>query len=180
MRIVGLDLSLTGTGVAAVWSRSGARYALLDRVKSPPAGDEWAARWARIVAVVDEVRGLLGEPELVVLEAPAYSRTTGHVHDRAGLWWTVYRHLHYRDIPVLVVTPNKRAKYATGKGTAGKDEVLAAVVRRYPWADVENNDHADALTLAAMGARLLGQPVEESLPQAHLAAMDGLSLPGML
>lgn len=172
-RVVGLDLSLTATGIANLRGRS----ALLHRLGSQPAGGRWPDRHARLEALAEDVIDLVGpRPALVVLEAPAYGSKTGQVHDRAGYWWSVYGRLRGHEVPVLVVAPAKRAKYATGRGTAGKDEVLAAVVRRYGWAEVGNNDHADALVLAAMGARLLGEPVEEWLPQAHLAAMDGLSL----
>jgi crossover junction endodeoxyribonuclease RuvC len=55
--------------------------------------------------------------------------------------------------------------------------VLAAVVRRYPHTDVTGNDLADALVLAAMGARRLGFPIETSLPVANLAAMTKISWP---
>jgi hypothetical protein len=68
-------------------------------------------------------------------------------------------------------------KYATGKGMIAKDAVLAAVVRRYVGIDVTCNDEADALILAAMGARHLGQPIEDSLPLTHLAAMDNVHWP---
>ena len=60
------------------------------------------------------------------------------------------------------MTPTARAKYGTGKGNAAKDAVLAAVIRRYPAVDVTGNDEADALILAAMGARHLGIPLELS------------------
>ena len=76
--------------------------------------------------------------------------------------------------------PTSRATYATGKDNAGKDAVLAAVVRRYPDVDVTGNDEADALVMAAMGARLLGHPLEDSLPQSHLRALAGLELPDTL
>jgi hypothetical protein len=55
--------------------------------------------------------------------------------------------------------------------------VLAAVVRRYPHADITGNDIADALVLAAMGARQLGFPIEESLPQANQAALAKINWP---
>jgi len=178
-KIVGLDLSLTGTGLAVL----AGQHASLHRFGTGTAGDEWDARLGRLESLTEAALSYVcagPAPRLVVLEAPAYSRTTGQVHDRAGYWWSVYRALRQRGLPVLVIEPTRRAKYATGRGNAGKDEVLAAVVRRYPWAEVANNDHADALALAALGSRLLGQPVEESLPQAHLSALDGVSLTDIL
>jgi crossover junction endodeoxyribonuclease RuvC len=76
-----------------------------------------------------------------------------------------------------VVPPATLKTYATGKGNASKDAVLAAVVKRYPGWAVTGNDVADAVVLMAMGARLLGHPLESSLPQSHLRALDKLTLP---
>ena len=177
MRVTGLDLSLTGTGVANL--RPNEPTVGLLRLSSAPAGDGWPDRFARIQELSDQIVEAVaagGAPRLVVLEAPAYGSRTGHVHDRAGLWWSAYRRVS-RQCAVVVVPPTVRAKYATGRGNAGKDEVLAAVVRRYPWAEVENNDHADALVLAAMGARWLGEPVEESLPKAAVEAVGRVEWP---
>lgn len=176
MRVVGLDLSLTGTGYADL-NTSGPTV-ILERLGSPPAGDGWEDRYGRIRGLADRVAEHIGHPNLVVIEAPAYGSRTGHVHDRAGLWWQVYRKA--RDLAaVAVVAPAVRAKYATGKGNAGKDEVLAATVRRYPWAMVENNDHADALVLAAMGARSLGAAVEASVPKSAVEAVGRVAWPDL-
>jgi hypothetical protein len=51
------------------------------------------------------------------------------------------------------------------------------VVRRYQQVDITGNDIADALVLAAMGARQLGTPIETSLPAVHLTAMTKISWP---
>ena len=103
------------------------------------------------------------------------SRNPGSAHDRSGLWWMTVDMIAARGLGFpLVVPPTVRAKYATGKGNAGKDEVLAAVIRRYPAAQVNNNDEADALVIAAIAARLGGDPIEESLPVAHLDALKTL------
>lgn len=80
-------------------------------------------------------------------------------------------------MPLLVVTPAQLKTYATGKGNASKDAVLAAAVKRYPAWDITGNDVADAVVLMAIGSRLLGHPIEASLPQTHLRALDKLALP---
>ncbi|NUS59160.1 MAG: hypothetical protein HOV66_30530, partial [Streptomycetaceae bacterium] len=77
---------------------------------------------------------------------------------------------------VVEVTTGGVKKYATGKGNAGKDEVLAAVVRRYPDVEVSNNNEADALVLRAMGCDHLGQPLAV-VPQTHRAALDKVAWP---
>jgi Holliday junction resolvasome RuvABC endonuclease subunit len=118
------------------------------------------------------------ETDLVVVEAPSLgqSRQAGE-HLRAGLWWYLATQLHLAGHHIVEVAPALLKKYATGRGNAAKDEVLAAVVRRYPDADVTGNDIADALVLAAMGARQLGFPIEESLPQANQAALAKINWP---
>jgi crossover junction endodeoxyribonuclease RuvC len=114
--------------------------------------------------------------DLVVVEGPSYASTSPHTHDRAGLWWLVVGRLLNCGHRVAIAPPSSRAKYGTGKGNAGKDLVLASVVRRYPDVEVTGNDEADALLLAAMGARRLGAPIDD-LPKTHLAALSGVAWP---
>ena len=83
--------------------------------------------------------------------------------------------LHVVEVPPTVVK-----KYATGKGggpDSSKDQVLAAVIRRYPAVDVTGNDEADALVLAAMGARWAGHPIDDPLPVLQTTAMAKVAWP---
>ena len=73
---------------------------------------------------------------------------------------------------VYEVSTTQVKKYATGKGTASKMEVMAAAIKRYPQFDIANDNEADAVILTAFLARALGRPIEESLPQANLAALE--------
>lgn len=187
MIVVGLDLSLTSTGVATVNTDCGG--AVVDRITSeppntgrdakgnklPPTLIQRAARLHHMrTRIVDHARNA----DLVVIEQPAFSRTTGSMHDRSGLWWLVVHRLHVLNRVVVEVSPTGRAKYACGKAL-GKDQVLAAVVRRYADVEVTGNDEADALLLAAMGARHLGSPIDD-LPKTHLAAMNAVRWPDHL
>jgi crossover junction endodeoxyribonuclease RuvC len=189
--IVGLDLSLTSTGVAHLAPRPSAGV-VLDRVTSeapktdrhPRTGNRLPPtlqqRDDRLDTLARQIVDLATGADLVVIEAPAYSSKTGSMHDRSGLWWLVVNRLHRLDLRVVEVTSGGRAKYATGKGTASKDVVMLAAANRYRnLVEVTGNDVADALILAAMGARHLGQPIEDSLPQTHLAAMDNVAWPAL-
>lgn len=84
--------------------------------------------------------------------------------------------LYLQGHPIAEVPPANLKRYAVGKGNAAKDEVLAAAIR-YLHADITGNDIADAVVLAAIGARHLGQPIEGALPQANLTAMDKINWP---
>lgn len=178
--VAGLDLSLTSTGIARVEvSGVGARVWDVTRLKSAGKADATLAqRRTRLDHLASDLVQAVGMADLVVVEGPSFGQARqGGQHDRAGLWWLVVDRLHEIGCPVAEVTPNGRAKYGTGKGNAGKDDVLTATIRRYPDVVFSGNDEADAVLLAAMGARNLGWPIEASLPAAHLAAMDAVRWP---
>lgn len=170
--VVGLDLSLTSTGYAVVGDDRREVGTIPSKGK---AGATLIERNARLLGIVSEIVRVTRDAELIVIEAPAYSRSNPGMHDRSGLWWITVDAL-LTSAPVVEVAPSARAKYATGRGNASKDQVLAAVVRRYPDFDVTSNDEADALILAAMGRRALGQPIDD-MPQAHLAGMSKVAWP---
>ncbi|QUE25350.1 RuvC-like resolvase [Microbacterium phage Fizzles] len=184
----GLDLSLTGAGVAIAHSPDAAEWGDEERFQVHQFGragknDETLdQRLDRIDTMVEQIGSvicnLMQWPQVAIVEQPAYGQTNGKSHDRSGLWWLVVRRVaRTYAIPTLEVTPQKVKIYATGNGAASKDEVIAAVVRRYPDAPVTTNNEADAFVLAAIGLRLLGEPIEESLPKTHLRAMEGLTIP---
>jgi hypothetical protein len=133
--VLGLDLSLSSTGVAG---NAGGGWA--DVIK-PPAKLRGHERMAYIRgAILDRyIPGVT----LVAVEGPSYGnqgaqRQAGH-HERAGLWWLLTHYLWAADVPTIVVPPASLKKYATGKGNAGKDDVLREVVRRFPWFQGDNN-----------------------------------------
>jgi hypothetical protein len=166
-RVLGLDLSLTATGLAGDgWTET----------LKPPAKLRGVERLDWILSIIAD-RYLAGVT-LAAIEGPAYgsqaSRQSGH-HERAGLWWIVVRSLWRRGIPYAVVPPNMRTKYATGRGNAGKDDVMREVARRFPWFTGDNNQ-ADALVLAAMAADHLGHPIA-AMPATHRAALAAVDWP---
>ena len=184
--VVGLDLSLTGTGVAVRFTGLMGPESMTQLVKSDPADYRsardakdkpvatYADRLARLEDVLAEIEALIPTGSLVFLEAPSYGSNTSGTFDRSGLWWLTYQRLTALSCRVVPVAPTQRMLYATGKGRADKDQVLAAVVGRYPDLGVTNNNTADAVVLMAMAARAAGNPVEDKLQAANLKAMDKL------
>lgn len=166
--IIGLDLSLASTGVA----RIGPDFTTVTRVTSRAGASDTGTLVRRLAGIVDDIRVLVPVGSSVAVEGPAYGRHQGQ-HLLGGLWWMVRDMLADRACDVIVIPPSTLKKYATGRGNAKKDEVLAAVIRRYPDVDVTGNDEADALVLAAMCARFLDAPID-SVPQAALDAMKSV------
>ncbi|MFR9794175.1 hypothetical protein ACL07V_37070 [Streptomyces sp. MB22_4] len=171
--VIGIDPSLTGTGLASSngWCEViGYKKA---RSKDPgitqlPHGERLAA----MRALVDQVTTAIGSPQLAVMELPAPSRSGGGAHERGWFWWQIYNHLTAAETPVGLLTPNARALYATGKGTAAKGAVIDAITRRFPdWVTEGNDNAADAVALMAAGRDWLGHPITD-LPKTHRAALD--------
>lgn len=178
MIIVGIDPSLTATGIAVLRTTGGPLWCVTTVKSKPTKNGGPGSMLTRIHAIAEYIDSTIvghshsanQDVAWIALEAPAFSKNTGMAHERAGLWWHLYAMLS-EHAPVVVVKPNVRAKYATGRGNAGKDEVMLAVAKRYPDAGVANNNEADAVVLAAMGARYGGTPIESTLPAAHQLAM---------
>lgn len=169
--VLGLDLSLTSSGCALAAPDMTATTRL-----RPPNG---ATGHRRLEWLLDDIAGRSGTVTLVVIEGPSYGnqgqgRQAGH-HERAGLWWLVTHQLWTLRIPYAVAPPAAVKRYATGKGNAGKDDVLREVTKRFPWFS-GGNDEADALVLAAMGADHLGHPLAP-MPVTHRAALAGVTWP---
>lgn len=181
MRILAVDPSLSATGMAVLTVSGGFPLWQVGQIKTKPAAGYPLTR-KRLIGITAEVGAWLGSrsaaADLILIERPALSRQSGMAHDRAGLWWFLYDMLmdNWPSTVVLTPEPNLRAKYVTGRGNAGKDEVMAGVIRRYTEAMTTDNNTADAVAMCAMGARLLGAPIEASLPAKNAEALRTLSL----
>lgn len=175
MRVAGIDLSLTGTGLALVGKDQPVLHTFGSAGKNT---DTLHQRYLRLKTLSQEVISAVASfaPDLVVIEKPAYAAKGGHPHDRSGVWWLIVAILSGR-FPVMEIAPNLRQKYAVGPGKADKEKVVLAVARRHPEIDIQNNNEADALVLAFMGCRLAGHALDDPMPTTHLEAMKTLVLP---
>jgi Holliday junction resolvasome RuvABC endonuclease subunit len=171
--IYGIDLSLTSTGVASI---SGPMGIFTDRTIPR----KIFTSHERLAYILSELfMWISPHAELVVIEGLSFGSFDRN-GEQAGLSWMVRHAMWKRDIPYALVSPSQRMIYAVGNGRADKDRVLAATIKRYPQAEIGGNDEADALLLAAIGARHLGRPIEtEPLPQTHLRALDKVAWPEM-
>jgi Holliday junction resolvasome RuvABC endonuclease subunit len=163
--VVGLDLSLTCTGVAgADWT---------DHIRTKLRGD------ARLGYLEAQVASFIKAANLVVMEGPSYGHANlaGH-EDLAGLRVLVRRYCWRNSIPYAVMPPASLKLYASGRGNATKGEVRSAVADRYGihTEGAGRYDEADALTAAAAGLDWLGYPLAP-VPERNARALDGCQWP---
>lgn len=171
--VVGVDPSLTSTGI----SDGTQTWLIRSRGHKTDTLDDRAQRLDKLVV---GITGHIGYPDLVLIEGPAFASTSGHMHDRSGLWWLIVLALRDAAVPVVEIPPTKVKTYATGKGNANKGAIVDATARRFPDVDTAGDDNAcDALWLAAMGLDHLGRaPVQ--LPQTHRRALDSVTWPEVM
>jgi crossover junction endodeoxyribonuclease RuvC len=176
--VIGLDTSLTATGIAS--SNGWCHVVGWTDKKRPLTKLPHTERLAAMEEVRRDIILHIGQPDLAVLETPALSRAGGGGHERGWLWWEIYSHLISHNIPVGLVSTNQRMLYATGKGTATKNVIVDAVARRWPdWPTGGNDNAADAVVLMAAGRDALGHPITP-MPQANRAAITKAVWPATL
>ena len=170
---VGLDLSLTGTGVAILSPGERVTRTVSSKGKTE---DPLIVRYVRLHTLAKKIVDMIPDEAKIAIETPAHNQRSGHHHDRSGLWWMVLDMIYDRHtMRVVEVSTTTVKKYATGKGNASKMEVMAQQIRQFPELPIANDNEADALTLALIVARLNSEPYEASLPQVNLSAMAVLS-----
>jgi crossover junction endodeoxyribonuclease RuvC len=142
--IVAFDLSLTATGVA---TNDGpvvlhTRHSGVERLA-----------WFR--EQCDEIL-IYWYPYVVVIEDYAFSRAAAHSHQLGELGGVIRLQIHDRGIPTVEIVPSALKKWLTGKGNAGKDDMVAVAARL--GCPVNNNNAVDAWALREMALYAYGHP----------------------
>ncbi|MGV9779731.1 hypothetical protein [Streptosporangium sp. NPDC003464] len=170
-RVLGLDLSLTATGIAT-WD--GRPLSTLRTVASD--GDQ---RLRRIMVTVRaEAYDYFNiEPiELAVIEdLPKHAQgagITGMVHGAVRIA------LMELGVPYALVPPATLKKYATGRGNATKPDMRMALYRR-TGLDLRDDNQVDAWWLRAAGLDALGHPLVD-VPKAQRDALAKVAWPPLV
>lgn len=116
MNVVGLDLSLSATGVCG---DTGARV-VSSKLHGAP----------RLIDIRNAIIQAVWGSDLVCVEgfAMGVSRQAG-TFEIGGLGWVCRVAMHELRIAYIDVPPATLKKFATGKGNAGKPDMLAAAIR---------------------------------------------------
>lgn len=182
VRVVGLDVSLTSTGMSdGIASRV---------VQTSPEDGSVERRMARIASAAESFVKGIGVPgaavaDLVVIESGAFSRgaQAAGAEQLAALRFMIRVGLTLDDLRFAMVTPTGLKAYVSGHGVATKGRMVEAVREAYgvDFGQVMVKDGrydlADAFGLAAMGYDHLGQPLPRSGPPAPRKSLLAVKWP---
>lgn len=186
--VCGFDTSLTMSGCARADVGVGAdgdlaivRWETWRAKATQPAESTVLTERRRIRQLLREILTLVPDfVDLSVVEGPApAAKFSGKADERSGLRWMLIDQLLARG-PVVLVDPQSRAVLAFGKGMprrkkgqssdAAKAPVLERVRADFPDAHIPDHNVADAVALAAAGARALGVALPYSAEQVSVHA----------
>lgn len=114
---------------------------------SPRRGDGAGMRFLRLCWELDEVL-FHNAPLRIVYEFAGHFKSRAAADCMGGLMSHIQSWCETNDVPCEGYAPSSIKKWATGKGNANKDAMLAEAQRRWP--DVRGHNEADARLLLAM------------------------------
>lgn len=179
MRVVALDLSLTGTGIAVTHDQVG-EPRLSCRTVSP--------RRRPTDNIIDHVRlhetfqavaaALACGPDLVVVEfLPHVAGTGGAPLRLAELHGALKHWMWSKRFRYVDVEPQHVKTYATGNGNAKKELVRAEITARYGGLlHIGSTDEADATALLTLALDAYGRPLAE-VPSKNRTALAKVKWP---
>jgi len=150
MRFIGLDLSLTSTG----YSINGETGVIKTNAKGPE----------RLSIVSNKILDLIADNDIdvVIIEGYSFASRNGQAHSIGELGGAVRMRLWEFNIPFIDIPPTCRAKFATGKGNAGKTEVISSISAKtgLTFEGSGADDECDAWVLEQMGLTYIGQSTQ--------------------
>lgn len=138
IRIVGLDLSLSATGIAPPGEPPRTITTKLHDVR-------------RLDFICDAIAEVAKDCDVAVIEQYAFSRHDAHAHAIGELGGCVRLDLYRLGVEYAEPSVQSLKKFATGKGNASKPEVLIAARERFGY-EGASFDEAEALVLREMAA----------------------------
>jgi Holliday junction resolvasome RuvABC endonuclease subunit len=144
--VVGIDMSLTSTGV----SFEDQQFVIAPSVNGVERLKFFADEFTKIFDSLDNAA--------VVIEGYSFASRNSHAHSLGELGGILKLTLFNAGVPLVIVPPTSRAKFATGKGNASKSEVVSAISAKtgIVWQGKGADDKCDAWVLEEIGRFRLG------------------------
>lgn len=152
---IGLDLSLTGTGVVVL---NDGKIVEQKLIKSKPVPDgKPIDEVLRIRGIVDTIEKIITQyiPAIAVIEGLAFMvRNATALVQLSALNYMIRYMLMQNNVPFVIVAPTSLKKFITGNGASKKDVILIELYKRWGVTILDDNE-ADAYGLSQIGLALL-------------------------
>lgn len=161
MKLMGLDISLTSTGMS------------IDGRTSTISTKFRGAERLSIVSYEVAHTCFTEQVDCVILEGYSFASKNSHAHSIGELGGCIRMRLWEAGVPFVEVPPTSRAKFATGKGNAGKTEVISAISSKtgLVFSGAGADDECDAWILEQMGLSKIGAS-EYTWSQGQMEALE--------
>lgn len=161
LNTLGIDPSLTSTGL----SMSGQTMSIRRNSSGPQ----------RLIEIRDQIMYIVRHNAIdcISIEHYSYASRNSQAHSIGELGGVLRVALYEAGVPTVEIPPTCRAKFATGKGNAGKPEVVSAISARtgIVWNGGDGADRCDAWVLEEMLRYKLGQSAID-WPKSHADALE--------
>lgn len=155
MSLMGIDQSLTGTGIVIIGYDGKVQYQLA--IKNQPE----LPTIRRVLTIVEKINSILQEytPDLIMVEGFSFGSKGQSLFEIAYLGWRIREELEYICPRIganwMEPTPSMVKKFCTGNGNAAKQIIIKEVYKRWGF-DTNDDDIADAFVLAQIARAYKG------------------------
>ena len=167
MGVLGLDLSLVGTGCIVIESN---KVKLSRLITSKPSGKKPIDELKRLLGIVDKIRSIIikNDIDLICIEGIAFmARNSGALSQLSGLNYLVRNIAYDDDVKFIIVPPTMLKKFVTGKGNCAKELMLLETYKRYGISFSDNN-LCDAYGLAKIAEAIVEKKEKLTKPQTEV------------
>lgn len=163
MIVLGLDLSLTGTGMCVVQTGSRDGKGLLATINTTAK----TRTEDRLITIRRTIGQASSGVDAAIIEGLSYGSVGGAQAERSALHWMVRVDLYQLGIPYVIVTPMSLKKFVCGTAKAEKSMMIREVFRRWG-VEAANDNEADAAALARLGLMYYGQAEHQTMAQQQV------------
>jgi crossover junction endodeoxyribonuclease RuvC len=142
---VGVDHSLTGTGVVVIDQDGCLIEQKLIKTTSEDSDEK------RMTYIIDELSFIpkIVRLKTVYIEGPSFMSTGQAVLQMGALHYLIRIFLYRKKVKYKIIAPGTLKKFVTGSGAAKKEQMLLHVYKRWG-VEFKTNDLADAFSLAQL------------------------------
>lgn len=159
--IIGIDMSLTSTGV----SIGDEQFVISPSMDGAKRLNYFADEFKKLFESLDSAAA--------VIEGYSFASRHSQAHSIGELGGVLKLTAFRAGVPLVIVPPTSRAKFATGKGNASKSEVVSSISAKtgIVWQGKGADDKCDAWVLEEIGRMHIGTQ-RFSWPNSHVDALN--------